>query len=139
MAGYSSTPLPQKLGIKANTTITVINYPGEYQSLVEPLPLHVTISAHLTTTQTFIHFFTKNKKELEMWFPKLKKHLATNGILWISWPKGRSLVKTDMNENDVREIGLKNGLVDTKVAAIDEVWSGLKFVYRIKDRLHAQP
>ncbi len=134
MAGYSKTPLPQKLGIKENTTITVINYPHSYQTLVDPLPLHVTINDHLTTIQTFIHFFTKAQKELDAWFPKLKDHLAKNGTLWISWPKRTSGIKTDVNENSIREIGLTNGLVDVKVAAIDETWSGLKFVFRVMDR-----
>jgi hypothetical protein len=67
-------------------------------------------------------------------FPKLKKSLDLAGTLWISWPKGASKVKTDLNENVVREIGLSNGLVDVKVCAVDEVWSGLKFMYRLKDR-----
>ena len=67
-------------------------------------------------------------------FPKLKSSLAQDGLLWISWPKGASKIKTDLNENVVREIGLGAGLVDVKVCAVDDVWSGLKFVYRLKDR-----
>ncbi len=81
----------------------------------------------------FIQFFTKSKRELENMFPRLKVKLAQKGMLWISWPEGSSKVESDLNENLVIEIGLKNGLVDVKVAAIDETWSGLKFVYRLKD------
>ena len=71
---------------------------------------------------------------LETGFAQLKKNLAMNGCLWISWPKGASKIKTDVNENVVREIALKNGLVDIKVCAVDDVWSGLKLVFRLKDR-----
>lgn len=76
----------------------------------------------------------KEKKELESEFPRLKAHLAMDGILWTSWPKGASKVKTDLTETIVRQIGLAKGLVDVKICAVDEVWSGLKFVYRLKDR-----
>ncbi len=82
----------------------------------------------------FIQFFTREKSVLETAFPKLRKRLAANGSLWISWPKGAAKIETDLNENVVREIGLKNGLVDVKVCAVDDVWSGLKFVFRLKDR-----
>lgn len=81
-----------------------------------------------------IQFFTKESKELRSKFSNLKRALSENGILWISWPKSSSKAKTDLNENIVREIGLGNGLVDVKIAVIDEIWSGLKFVRRLKDR-----
>jgi hypothetical protein len=76
----------------------------------------------------------KEKSALEGSFPKLKQALAPDGALWISWPKGASKVPTDVNENVARGIGLRHGLVDVKVCAVDDVWSGLKFVYRLKDR-----
>jgi len=82
----------------------------------------------------FIHFFATRRRQLEQKFAALKKALAKDGMLWISWPKGSSGVATDLNENVVREIGLARGLVDVKVCAIDSVWSGLKFVYRLRDR-----
>ena len=82
----------------------------------------------------FIQFFTQVRNELEVQFRDLKRELLKGGMLWISWPKGSSKVETDLNEGIVREIGLKNGLVDVKVCAVDEVWSGLKFVYRKEDR-----
>jgi hypothetical protein len=82
----------------------------------------------------FIHLFTTEKSDLKRTFPSLRKALAQNGVLWISWPKGASKVQTDVNENIVRDIGLENNLVDVKVCAVDEIWSGLKFVFRLKDR-----
>lgn len=82
----------------------------------------------------FIHFFTRAAAELESRFPQLKAALAFDGMLWVSWPKKASKVNSDLDENVVREVGLRNGLVDVKVAAVDEVWSGLKFVYRLEDR-----
>lgn len=81
-----------------------------------------------------IQYYTDSRSDLEKTFPLLKKSLAPDCALWISWPKASSGKKTDLNENVVREIGLKNGLVDVKVIAVDEVWSGLKFVFRLKDR-----
>ena len=80
-----------------------------------------------------VHFFASDRKQLEEEFPRLKKHLAQGGKLWISWPKRASGVKTDLSDGVVREIGLKNGLVDVKVAAIDRTWSGLQFVRRAHD------
>lgn len=82
-----------------------------------------------------IQYFTTQQKKLKQSFPKLKEKLAIDGSLWISWPKQSSKVPTDLNENDVMHIGLEYGLVDVKVIAVDETWSGLKFVYRLKDRI----
>ena len=90
-----------------------------------------TLTEKLGIKPGMIHYYTNSKTDLEKQFPALKKLLVPDAILWISWPKGN---KSDINENVVREIGLKNGLVDVKVIAVDEVWSGLKFVYRLKDR-----
>ena len=82
----------------------------------------------------FIQFFTKQRSELERAVPLLREELTQSGMLWISWPKGASKILTDVNENVVREIGLKNQLVDIKVCAVDDVWSALKLVYGLKDR-----
>ena len=82
----------------------------------------------------FIHVFSTSQSELRRSFPSLKKRLEKNGLIWVSWPKGASKIETDLDGNHVREIGLKNGLVDVKVCAVDDDWSGLKFVYRLKDR-----
>ncbi|KAA3648735.1 MAG: DUF3052 domain-containing protein [Chloroflexi bacterium] len=132
--GYSGTQLVKKLGIKSGFKVRILNPPDNYLQLLGKLPEDVTIAKQLRGPLDFIHFFTKESSALVQRSPKLKKALDFQGMLWISWPKKASKVPTDMNENLVREIGLSNGLVDVKVAAIDEVWSGLKFVYRLEDR-----
>ena len=98
------------------------------------LPGKIRIIKKISPDLDFIHFFTKEKSILEETFSILKNHLSKNGMLWVSWPKGSSKVQTDINENTVRQTGLREGLVDVKVCAVDEIWSGLKFVYRTKDR-----
>jgi hypothetical protein len=134
MAGYSKRSLVDKLGIKSGQKIHIANSPKNYAGTLGPLPDKTVLTRSLQGTCDFIQFFTQNRKELESTFPKLKQHLAPAGSLWISWPKGASGIKTDVNENVAREIGLKNGLVDVKVCAVDDVWSGLKFVFRLEDR-----
>lgn len=133
-AGYSNTLLIGKLGIKEGSKLAILHPPENYGKTLGKLPSGMTVVTTLRGPIDFIHFFTKSKTELERQFSRLKKGLEKDGALWISWPKGSSKVETDLNENAVIEIGLKNGLVDVKVAAIDETWSGLKFVYRLKDR-----
>ena len=134
MAGYSKRSLPDKLGIKPGQKIYFGNPPENYSRTLGALPEGATLLKSLKGPCSFIQFFTKDKNELESAFPKLKKNLEQDGSLWISWPKGASKIKTDLNENIVREIGLHNGLVDIKVCAVDDIWSGLKFVVRVKDR-----
>ncbi len=127
MTGYSGKSLIEKLGIKPKDSIKIVNAPQEYEKVIGEV-------GKGPAPYTFIQIFTKQKKELEKKFHLLRDQLIQNGMLWVSWPKGSSKVQTDLNENIVREIGLLNGMVDVKVAAIDEVWSGLKFVFRVKDR-----
>lgn len=134
MAGYSKRSLVDKLGIKPAQKIYLGNAPRDYGKTLGPLPAGVVQLKTLQGPCDFIQFFTRELAELRVAFPKLRKNLAVDGMLWISWPKGASKVKTDVNENLVREIGLDNGLVDVKVCAVDETWSGLKFVFRLKDR-----
>ena len=134
VAGYSKRPLVQKLGLKPGQRIIILNPPPDYNTTLGDLPDDVVISKTLSGPLDFIHYFTKERVDLEQQFPRLKQALAPAGMLWISWPKQASKVKTDVNENVVRDIGLSNGLVDVKVSAIDETWSGLKFVYRLADR-----
>lgn len=128
---YSHKSLYEKLGIKENYKIAILNEPKNYFKLIGDLPETVSAESVLRKNLDLIHFFPKNKTDLEKTFPRLKKSLKLNGVLWISWKKGN---KTDLNENKVMGIGLENGLVDIKVIAIDKTWSGLKFVYRLKDR-----
>ena len=130
-SGYSQKPLREKLGIKADTLVAIIDAPENYAALTG---LDVFDTELDQEEYDFLHFFAQRAFGLGHAFPVLSKRLKQNGMLWISWPKGSSGVETDLNENLVREIGLANGLVDVKVAAIDETWSGLKFVYRLKDR-----
>jgi len=131
---YSKKPLVEKLGIGEGFKIIIINPPENFHNVLGKLPKGVFVTGTLKGPLDFIHFFTKKRGELESKFPFLKRALSLNGVLWISWPKASSKVETDLNETVVRKIGLKNGLVDVKVSAIDATWSGLQFVYRIKDR-----
>jgi len=133
-AGYSKKSLVDKLGIKEGNNIAILNPPENYIASLGSLPKNVVALKKPKAGMNFIHFFTKQKRDLESNFAKLKRALAHDGMLWISWPKGASKLATDLNENTVREIVLRHGLVDIKVCAVDEIWSGLKFVYRIKDR-----
>lgn len=133
-AGYSGKPLVEKLGIKPAMRIALLHTPDGYHSLLGQLPPGVDIANELEDPCDFIHYFTSRRDELAADFPRLKMALAEAGMLWISWPRRASGVETDLDENVIREIGLEHGLVDVKVAAIDETWSGLKFVRRLKDR-----
>jgi hypothetical protein len=134
VAGYSKRSLAEKLGIKEGLSLYLFNPPGDYFTMIGAPPANVTVEKKLRPAADFIHYFTKEKNQLEKDFPKLAKSLSDKGALWISWPKGSSKVETDLNENIVRQIGLANALVDIKVCAVDEIWSGLKFVRRLKDR-----
>ncbi|HEV2115269.1 MAG TPA: DUF3052 domain-containing protein [Terriglobales bacterium] len=135
MAGYSGTPLVKKLGIKAGQRIALLSGPPGYRKTLGKLPEKVNCDEQLSGQLDFIQVFATTQAELKRSFSQAKRCLATDGSLWISWPKKASRVATDLNENVVREIGLGLGLVDVKVCAVDETWSGLKFVYRLKGRL----
>ncbi len=133
-AGYSKRSLIDKLGIKAGTAIAILNPPKGYDRTLGKLPTRVKRRASASGPLDFVQFFTSEKSELEREFATLVRALAPAGMLWISWPKSASGVPTDLTENVIRAIGLAHGLVDVKVAAVDDVWSGLKFVRRLKDR-----
>ena len=134
MAGYSGTPLPKKLGIKDGSRIVLINAPQDFESELGELPDNVEFIKRPTKSLDIILFFVLTKRALARDFAKLAANITANGMMWIAWPKKSSGVVTDLSEQRVREIGLNAGLVDVKVCAIDETWSGLKFVYRLKDR-----
>jgi hypothetical protein len=134
MAGYSQTPLVKKLGIKPATRILVKQEPKSYWDWISPLPEDVIVVKQARGDLDFVHVFVLSMKEFESQFITLKKLLKKDGMLWISWPKKSSKIETDLDENRIRDFGLENGLVDVKVCAVDEIWSGLKFVYRTKDR-----
>jgi hypothetical protein len=134
MAGYSGKPLAQKLGVKPGVTVAALNAPRNYARLLRPLPPGAKIHGTLGRLAAFIHFFSKRRADLARRFPSFARALTADGTLWISWPKGTSGVATDLSEDVVRTIGLATGLVDIKVCAVDDVWSGLKFVRRLRDR-----
>lgn len=129
-AGYSGTPLLQKLGIKPKARIRFINEPAHLAELLGPLPPDCTLVESRATAVDFIHCFVTQKPRLLALLPGLMKKLARDGMIWVSWPKKASKVQTDITEDVVREVALPLGLVDVKVCAIDEVWSGLKLVIR---------
>lgn len=133
-AGYSGTPLAKKLGIKEGFNIRIVNQPDHYFDLFEDLPKTIEFSSDKRTKKDFIHYFTKQAKELERDIAPLKNEIVANGIIWISWPKKSSKIVTDITEDTIRTLALKNGLVDVKVCAVDDVWSGLKLIIPVKDR-----
>lgn len=134
MAGYSQTPLLKKLGIKPGTSLLIQNAPADYFDWISPLPEEVSVKPSSGKQLDFIHAFVKDQKEFKRLFEENKKKLRKDGMMWISWPKKSSGVSTDLDENFIRDFGLTAGLVDVKVCAVNETWSGLKFVYRLKDR-----
>jgi hypothetical protein len=131
-SGYSGTPLIDKLGIKPGTRVQFVSEPPNFPALLGQLPPGCRVAPR--GELDFAILFVTTKGSLEKRFDKLRDRLISNGMLWISWPKKTSGVASDLTENIVREIGLAKGLVDVKVCAIDETWSGLKFVRRVKDR-----
>ncbi len=134
-SGYSGTPLAKKLGLKPGFKVKILNHPAEYFSLFPDLPDDLIEISNPKTKADFIHYFYKESKELESDLHALKNQITQHGMIWISWPKKASKVKTDLDGNVVRRIGLDAGLVDVKVCSINETWSGLKFVIPVKDRV----
>ena len=135
VAGYSETPLLKKLGIKSGHRMMTMNEPTAYWDWLAPLPERVEVSEQGgKESADFIHLFVKERKIFEKEFLRHKKFLKKDGMLWVSWPKKSAKMHTDLDENTIRNFGLNNGLVDVKVCAVDETWSGLKFMFRLKDR-----
>ena len=134
MAGYSGTPLLKKLGIKEESRIAFVNAPKDFEAYLGPLPAGAEVVKRLVKPLDFILLFVTAERELVRDFAKLAEKLATNGMIWIAWPKKSSGVATDLAFGRVQRIGLDAGVVDVKICAIDETWSGLKFVFRLKDR-----
>ena len=133
MAGYSGTPLVKKLGIKEGFNVVFVNAPRTLERELD-LPASVTVNAKARQPLDLVHLFVKTKREMESSFSRYSAKLSPAGMLWISWPKKSSGVAIDLTENIVRDIGLSEGMVDAKVCAVDDVWSGLKFVFRLRDR-----
>ena len=133
-AGYSGTPLTKKLGIKAGFRMRLYNQPPDYFTLLTDLPADIKILKAKTGRKNLIHYFTTELKELQRDISSLKNEIENDGMIWISWPKKSSKVPTDITEDSIRNLALSKGLVDIKVCAIDETWSGLKLVIPVKDR-----
>jgi hypothetical protein len=134
MPGYSGTPLPKKLGIKDNFGVHFVNAPKDVQSELKAALANCKVVRDGKAPLDFAMIFSKSKTELSKEFKRVSGQLAPAGMLWVSWPKKSSGVATDVDESVVRDIGLAAGLVDVKVCAVTDVWSGLKFVRRLKDR-----
>ena len=133
-AGHSRNPLNHKLGLKPGFRIAVLNPPDRYWDLVHPLPEGVSVLGPRARRLDFVHVFAERRAELARALPKLIARIKANGMIWVSWPKRLSGVPTDITEDVIRELALPLGLVDVKVVAVDETWSGLKLVIRIENR-----
>jgi Protein of unknown function (DUF3052) len=134
MPGYSGTPLPKKLGIKEGFRVLLLDSPGEVRAELKDSLAGCVVAKDGQKDLDFAMIFAKSAADLQKKFSSVAKQLAPAGMIWVSWPKKTSGVPSDLNENLVRDIGLDAGLVDIKVCAVTEVWSGLKFVIRVKDR-----
>src|SRR5271169_6147040 len=133
-AGYSGKPLPEKLGIKPGEALAFLNAPIYYDRLLGKLPDGVIVARGLRGELDLIQLFATERAKLERELPRSKEGLKQGGMIWVSWPKASSGLQTDLSDGVVREVGLKNGMVDVKVCALDDSWSALKFVRRLKDR-----
>jgi hypothetical protein len=133
-AGYSGTPLPRKLGIKPGARVALLGAPRGFEDTLGELPAGVEVRRAARGTFDVVVAFFKPRADLERRLPALRAALEPAGGLWIAWPKRASGVATDLSEGVVRELGLAAGLVDNKVCAIDHTWSGLRLVYRLRDR-----
>jgi hypothetical protein len=134
MAGYSGTPLAQKLGIKKGQKVVTISVPIGYKKLLAPLPEKIFFTKEIKAGATFSHLFVSDSKTLEKELKRLRKLIADTGVVWVSWPKKSSGVATDVTEDVVRAVALPLGFVDIKVCAVDETWSGLKLMIRRENR-----
>jgi hypothetical protein len=134
MAGYSGTPLPKKLGLRENQRIALVNAPAGFEKTLGALPQNAEIVKRLSYPLDLVILFVDQEKHLTKQFSSIASKLAPNGMIWVAWPKKSSGVPTDLTFDRVQRIGLDSGLVDVKICAVDEVWSGLKFVIRVKDR-----
>ena len=137
MAGYSGTPLIQKIGIKPGHRVLLRNHPASFVKDLGKFPEGAQSADRISGKANIIVYFTERLAELEKDFARLSAALVPDGMLWIGCPKKASGRPTDLTEDIVRRVGLACGLVDVKVCAIDETWSGLKFVIRVKDRKRA--
>lgn len=133
-AGYSGTPLAKKLGIKEGAVVVAIDAPPDYRELLEPLPLNVTLTSKPQPDADILHLFTNTRDGLFSGLAKYRELIKQNGMIWVSWYKKAAKLPTEITEDKVREAAFPLGLVDVKVCAVDEKWSGLKLVIRKENR-----
>ena len=136
MAGYSGTPLPKKLGIKEGHRVALAGAPEDFARTLGELPPGAVLVRHPEDKEPYdvVVLFVTSAAQLRRRFGVLARRLTLDGGLWVAWPKKASGVETDLSESVVRAVGLDEGLVDNKVCAIDDVWSGLRLVIRVQDR-----
>ena len=134
MAGYSRTPLAKKLGIKDGTRYCVSGAPASFRQSLEPWPAGAIAVDRIDERTDIIHFFEKDRAKLAKELASAMKGMRSDAAIWVSWPKKASKVPTDVTEDVIRQVALPMGLVDVKVCAVDEVWSGLKLVVRKENR-----
>ncbi len=139
MAGYSATPLAKKLGIKAGSKLFLSNAPKNYFQLLSPMPPGVKVLPGITPDTDIVHLFVTQKTRLQGQLTAARKKIKSDAALWVSWPKKASKEATDITEDTIRELALPLGLVDIKVCAVDETWSGLKLVIRKEHRKPLPP
>ena len=137
-AGYSGTPLFRKLGIKPESRVKTKGAPANYLDLLAPIPEGATVSPRLRAPVDLWHLFTASKSELRAAVRKAIGEIRQDGMIWVSWPKKASKVPSEVTEDTVREVAFPLGLVDVKVCAVDETWSGLKLVIRKENRREAK-
>lgn len=134
MAGYSETPLPQKLGIKPGIIVVAIDAPENYRKLLGQIPSGVNFATRPVGKTRFIHLFVRERRVLQTQLQNLRRKIAEDAAVWVSWPKKSSGVPTDVTEDVIRAVALPIGFVDTKVCAVDDIWSGLKLMIRRENR-----
>ena len=130
MAGYSGTPLARKLGIKDGAGLALLGAPDGFDEQLAPLPDGVKVLRRLAAPLDVVVLFVTERRELARRFAAVAEAVRPAGGFWVAWPKRASKVPTDLTEDVLREVGLPYGLVDNKVCAVDDVWSGLRFVWR---------
>ena len=133
-AGYSGTPLTKKLGLKPATTVALLDEPDGFRHLLDPAPDGITFRTDLRAKPDLVVAFFVERSRLKARLPALTRAIFPDGGLWFAWPKKTSGVSTDLTGDVVRELGLGAGIVDIKVCAIDDIWSGLRFAHRRENR-----
>jgi hypothetical protein len=134
MPGYSGKPLADKLGFKPGVTVATLGAPKDYSAIVSPLPAGARLVTRVPAKPVRVHLFATKRADLEKHLKSLRKRLAQDGMVWVSWPKKSSGMPTNITEDTIREVALPMGYVDIKVCAVTDVWSGLKLVIRKIER-----